>query len=442
MHRILDILSRTKQYVNMSCENSEKHTATEDSKAFGGLNEVAPLIFELNVDCFEELFEWLPLADLRALRQTCKRLKQVVDYYIKTFYPLVLRKLKIRNYELEYLCRTNRTCFKLIDHIDFLTGLSAAQTESIKYFLGQLKWISIESSQIEGDFNEVFLKYCAHLKCLSISKVRSGNVIGGGNDWLLRQYATLDHIMLNTFSYLNLEMETIELRTFFLLNPNIRIFSTSFEFLWVNRKWILESDIKLDQLNIGGSCSEELPMRLIWSLLKQLGERQFYKRLHITALWINQDDLDQIGSLHALEQLNLKSVAIKITLPQLINLKELNVYAYEFFEDLEISASNLVNVEQVYIAFASINDTMPFVRRCANVKQIKINHLENGIYFKNGIIDLSALNTERKKLNGAHKITMYVSEKIYLANKWMSKTNFDLVELKRNQSCKQQNVFW
>ena len=46
-------------------------------------------ILKLDVDCFEELFEWLSLADLRALRQTCKRLKLVVEYFIKTNYPAV-----------------------------------------------------------------------------------------------------------------------------------------------------------------------------------------------------------------------------------------------------------------------------------------------------------------------------------------------------------------
>lgn len=46
------------------------------------LNTESPEILRLYIDCFEEIFEWLSMTDLRRLRKTCKRLKQEVDFNI------------------------------------------------------------------------------------------------------------------------------------------------------------------------------------------------------------------------------------------------------------------------------------------------------------------------------------------------------------------------
>lgn len=404
-------------------------------------DKTPPRIFKLNVDCFEELFDWLSLADLRAFRQTCKRMKRVVDYYIEINYPLVFKRLPIRDYHMDYLRRADPNGFILLNHIDFLTSkLTAVQIEGIKNYLDKVECINIESSQIEGEFNEMFLKFCPNIKCLVISKFRSGKIIGSGNEWLSRQYPTLECIVLHS-SNLNLESETFELQSFFERNPKIQTFSTTFEFLWVNRHWLLESNVRLNQLDIIGACNANLPMDGIWNLVKKLYEQDFYKRLHITASWIeDQEDINQIVSLNGLEKLSLKSICLEFTIPPIAGLKELNIYAYEYFGDLKVH--NLMNLEQLYIAFASLNDILPFVSCCTRLKQIVVNHLEIGTYFKNGIINLVALNNERKKLRRARKISFYVNEKIFLTQKWTTTINFDLIELKRIQSCEREQLFW
>ena len=71
-------------------ENSTMDQNQNGNATIGTPNEQAlSPILRLNVDCFEELFEWLSLADLRSLRQACKRLNQVVDFFIKSNYPAV-----------------------------------------------------------------------------------------------------------------------------------------------------------------------------------------------------------------------------------------------------------------------------------------------------------------------------------------------------------------
>lgn len=53
-------------------------------------NNLLP-IFKLNDDCFGRIFEWFSLYDLKKLRQTCKRMKKIADYYIKLNYRIGLK---------------------------------------------------------------------------------------------------------------------------------------------------------------------------------------------------------------------------------------------------------------------------------------------------------------------------------------------------------------
>lgn len=423
-----DQFSDAKNHELAACDNEIAADESNDKS-----NQPSPL-FQLNVDCFEELFEWLSLADLRALRQSCKRLKRVVDYYIKVNYPLVFIKLPIRDYQLEYFRRTDSNSFNSVNHVTFLTSLlTASRIKDIKHILNRCESIYIESMQIEGDFYDSFLKVCERMKCLSISKIKSNIIIGDGNQWMQRKYPTLEHIILQAVSHINFVTEPLEFRKFFELNLNIQIFSTNFEFLWMNRHWMLGSKIKLDIFDVSGACNGSFNIDSIIDLLRQLYRQQFYNRLHITASWIDDhDEIDQITSLEGLEKLCLRTVYVRINLPPLPKLKQLSFYAYEHF--LELNIDHLMNIEQVYFVFASMNDIARFIAGCAKLTQITVDHLENGVHFKNGIIDLSALNDERQKLANAQMISFYVHETVFLSNKWTQKIKYKLIELKRDQT--------
>lgn len=77
-------------------------------------------IVDLDIDCLEELFEWLSLCDLRALRATCKRMKIAVNYYVRLTYPKGFGKLEIcdsdaenlQNFDIPHFCQ-------LYKHIEF-----------------------------------------------------------------------------------------------------------------------------------------------------------------------------------------------------------------------------------------------------------------------------------------------------------------------------------
>lgn len=49
-------------------------------------NDERPRIFKLNIDCFDEIFDYLSTEDLLGIGQTCKMMQQVVGEYFKKNY--------------------------------------------------------------------------------------------------------------------------------------------------------------------------------------------------------------------------------------------------------------------------------------------------------------------------------------------------------------------
>lgn len=92
----------------------------------------------------------------------------------------------------------------------------------------------------------------------------------------------------------------------------------------------------------------------------------------------------------------------------------------------------LVNLECVFNpSETNTGYLMPFIRNSKKLKEIKMEYFRND----EGDIDPVTMNIEREKLNGAHKVTIYVEEKDYLMIKWKyNKTDFGLIEIKRNDS--------
>lgn len=116
-------------------------------------------------------------------------------------------------------------------------------------------------------------------------------------------------------------------------------------------------------------------------------------------------------------------------LPQLVNLKELILLNVTNVAKMDILANNLVNIERLYIN-ASIDEIMPFIRQSQKLNKIKLASLCK-------VLNLAKINTERKKLAGARKITMYVPNDVFLATKWATRngdTNLEHIEMQRSDS--------
>lgn len=120
----------------------------------GPSKEELPLsLVGLNVDCLEELFEWLSVADLLHLRQTCKRFKKIVDYYIKTNYPIVGR-FELRDSNFEIFRRMDDSSIELIQELDVSIGpeFNVAQFQLIKNILNDKHFLLAIAKTHAGPF--------------------------------------------------------------------------------------------------------------------------------------------------------------------------------------------------------------------------------------------------------------------------------------------------
>lgn len=396
-------------------------------------NESQPNMFKLNVDCFEHLFEWLSLKELLVFRCTSKRMKAVVDYYIKLNYPHLLH-LCVPNFRQgKFLksCRMHPNYFESIKHLHIWgSKYIGVQIDGIKFILNRLETLKLWNVRIAGDFYEIILKHCPRLKFLSVKM--GVKPIGTSNEWLIRQYSTLESI--------EIEMDFVcsELLEFFKQNPNVRDFSTNFSCLWHNRNQILESSIKLDRLNV----NIDSHLFEFYHIINNLSDHGFYKqliaRLHFgpNPEWA-ESQLQNLWSHCNLETFILCTLD-DFLIPVVKNIKQLDIL------NLDISSltTNFVNLERVFVLTATLNAIQSFMSHAPKLKQVRVTSLIHGNGEMPNVHDFLTLNEERKKLVGACKVTIYIDEEIFLKLKWSSKLNFGMVELKRLNSCKKENSWW
>lgn len=423
----------------------------------------SPPIFKLNVDCMDEIFEYLPLNDLYSLGQTCKHMRKKAGEYFKrnfksadkfgsdhgifTVYSDHEGVIDQRTQTLGFIQYINRIAhdnktiapllyielltdrFESIKHI-YLANLmlNSVKVECLRRLLAKVETVQIRRCSMDNDLHRVLLKFCKNLKQLHVQENIQEVFNRYANSWLLRQYPLLEHFELIPTSY-----EMHELNVFLEKNPTIHSFSTELECLWENRVDFLNSTAKLEKLevkifqrNIDASF-----MQKHCDLLNDLFKCGFYKWLRMCINKVDQRGSDLLCTLNRLEMLCIRNFSRCFSLPLLAGLRELVIFDGANCTDMDILARSLVNLRRLYLANATIDDLLPFIRHSQQLNKIMaLLRLDE----TKGVLDLAKLNTEREKLNGATKVTVYVTDDIFLATKWTIRNgdlNLSLVEIKR-----------
>lgn len=414
----------------------------EDQVATDELNndKLPSKIFQLNINSFEKLFEWMSLNELLALRQTCKRIKQIVNSYIQSNYP----KLSILQY-------TNGICFDELSEsdLDFLENLKFQNIQTDELELNQIEKCALILSRLKSikvnvnercDLYEALLHRCPNLSSLSISSEGAlQKIIGSGIDWLKYQYPALQHFELHVNYEYNEPIDCEEFTSFFQQNPNIQSFCTDAPFLLVNGDSLLKSNIKFDCLCV----HIEDDMGSMCELLYSLYEQQFYKRLHICC-YSDRKEMQHLHRLRALEKLYLQTFFCLPQNYQLTVMNDLIELSMNYSESLpmeilQLIATNFTNLQRIYIKRGLISDIRTFIRVNVKLKKVVVRELVCG--FDIGMKEFLALNRERNALPQATKVTIFIDEKHFLRLKWTAKLNFNLIELKRADSCKTEHYF-
>ncbi|XP_031633899.1 uncharacterized protein LOC116347457 isoform X2 [Contarinia nasturtii] len=415
-----------------------------------------PSIFKLSVECFHKIFDLLSLSDLIAVGQTCKHLQRIagelfrINYTAKVaresngiyisalqsnIFSKFIEKISISGDRLRAYQFVGANCSKLIKYFRVHGNLPRGGFEYVKEILKNIECLELNECVMNDELYENCLKYCVSLKSLYVTRsvrIRDKSIIiGTDNEWLLRSYPTLEYVELADCY----RLENNQLQTFFEKNPNIHTFSTDSRTLWVNRHIFFESNIKLDVLaidaeqnSIVGENNQLISMvDCIYTLLNELYERKCFKSLNLyMTILTNQENVNKLLSLKAIDILH--GDIRQIDHP-LVDLKVAGFFTAEG----AVNTQNLPNVQQLYTINITVDRIWLVIRSWPKLKEIRIRHLFEGIQYRK--LDLVALNRERRKLAGAQKITIYLTEDDYLAIKWTTRfTDLDLIQVKRLES--------
>lgn len=423
-------------------------------------------LFKLNIDCLDEVFEFLSLDDLISIAQSCKPLQRATAQFFQRNFAA---KRKTCENDGIYMCWPPRNITIFSQYIEKVSifgrfsspynfiGLNCTrqlkeirmgeidlthyEIDCIKKFLSQSEVVGLDQCYMRHDFYAFFLKLCPNLRILSVSRSSfdrdRGGIIGSDNEWLLQTYPKLELLELNDLY----ELKMNELNIFFANNPNVRTFSTDVKSLMRNRNSLLQSSAQLDTLAIEyhhpyNLDSELDPIHIaevVYNLLLELQRHQFFKHLHLYITFLDHHNLLQ--KLYALDSLQMLAGYVTRIERPMLSIRELAINKGLNITDMHTFPAKLPNLERIYFSDVTSDQILPFVSSSPKLTQMKIDSLLDGIHLVNGVLDLRALNNARGKLTKVRKLTIFVNERIYLATKWMLlDLNFKLIELKRGES--------
>lgn len=419
--------------------------------------EQTAAILKLDIDCFEEAFDYLRLKDLVSVSETCKRLHQVAGYCFQQTYLgsavcednrrgirslqyggtkfgvnnllRFIQKIEIRSEGFQHFFDA-RSELRLLNQIHIRNLERADMDRMKKIYMGKLEVLRMEKCKLGENIHEI-LDQCVRLRHLSIENCKTNF------DWSNRKYPTLEYLKLESLSSKLIR----GIAMFLELNPNIRKFAITSITLWENRDQFMSANIKLDELAIEVHCFDIVEWKTICDLLNELHKRGFYRKLQLylvgTSGIQNRELIDQLTNVNELIKVLFFFFSDPFALSPLKNLEEIYVDRSKYIADLEILPYNLINFKRIHFYAASIDDIMPLIKRSVKMQRIKVDILEGGVHFNENtkVIDLLTLNRTREQLTDAKKMTLYVTDRIYLATKWAMKgTDFGFIRLKRLSS--------
>lgn len=428
-----------------------------------------PLVLRVFIHCGNDIFDCLSLKDLHSLSKTCKIIQRVTGEYFQCnfkfaenfsakdgIYTLysdnkgVINQItqtsgfnQFINYIPHYYEKMEPLLyisshsgeFESIRHIYWVClQIDCEKVQYLRDIWSKIEYIQINQCTLQGDLYETLLKFCVNLKKINLHDDLGCISPKENNAWLLRRYPLLEHVHLIPRQAFKID----ELKTFFKNHPNIRSFSTSSNFLWENRHELFDSNVKFDTLEIeiwnkyfyfrASDCTPDtISLKSICSLLNELHKNGFYKRLHFYLKHIDQECCDELLSLRGLVKLKIKHLNGIYSLPRLTGLKSLDLLRDVNTRSIDELAIGLANLEDLYIKNISCDDILPFIQHSLKLRRIYAD-------INNGSLNLLKLNNERAKLRGAHKVTIFVNDNIFLTTKWSTQNgdiNLNFIEMKR-----------
>lgn len=111
-----------------------------------------------------------------------------------------------------------------------------------------------------------------------------------------------------------------------------------------------------------------------------------------------------------------------VSVSNMVNLKHLCVFNTSHIKHFDLVLEKLTNLTTIEFCNQRIAEISYLIKKLPKLRRIRFNVIQDGPHFEDDILNLSALNNERKKCANACNLTMYVRESIYLATKGAART--------------------
>lgn len=240
------VSEKSPREVSRSLESNKREKRTKEC--------VSPKIFKLDIDCFDEIFEYLSLKDLDSFGKTCKTMQQVTGEYFKRNFKLAEKftnddgiytictgmghRVNISGFNqfINYISHYHNELgplqyiqghgneFASINEIYFVcSGIEPSTVESLKEILPKIEVVRVRQCNIVGDFYDKLLKFCGNLKEIYVQDDVGDIVKERKNPWLQREYPSLEIFQLTARN----SFKVNDLNSFFERNPSIRTFMTT-----------------------------------------------------------------------------------------------------------------------------------------------------------------------------------------------------------------------
>lgn len=417
---------------------------------------------DLEDDCFERIFEWLPLNELFSLSRTCHRLHRLVGKYFQEKYPDARMKivsfksngqlsieLEPHNIEIRYFKRFIKN-IKIMPDSDVytvepmdlfaylklnccqnLTKLIMSQidyfqsaelyADSVREQLKYLKYIEFDRCFIE-DIHCAFLRHCQQLESLTLKITKnfhSNALFNYGITWTYQRYTALKKFRF----FFNGDTYFVELDSFFSQNSQIDSVTCANPFVV---KSVLKNALKLrqltlynvdaiflanvhqilhkhcEQIQVLNICCVQNPMKLSSEQIESIGSLKAFQGFQF---WENHQHRNALSMATALKHINhLKMLSVelytvKLSMEMLMNIIECCPNLERLHLDAMIGSESFGNLR-----FKDI--ILPLIQNLSKLYEITIHCPYFDLTFCTQT-DLIELNAARSNLNNACALTIY-----------------------------------
>lgn len=397
-----------------------------------------PPYLKLIADCWEHIFDYLPLKEIISIGQTCTRMQKMTGYYLREYFPEILCTIDGRSTRITYSDRfplqtdlrqyisklcidgnvdyyLDATTFSAVNTLIFSSvELSKNQIEYTKNLLAMVEHIQLKYCVLPDEFFVHLIALCPKLKSLHIQCCRMDD--NALHTLFLQSYPSLEYLQFQPLPrWANMQIN--EMQQFLENQPNLKHFEMDYRVLWANRHLLNETNTRLDLLTVRFPPTHDDSLYYYFvDYLQMLHKRGFYKTLNLSFDYSETENnfeylSNATSKLSALEMLNTPTDSI-VDLSRLTNLKQLEIRAYDSGSLIENVARNLKKLKRLTFYTASMGDILPFVRHSKRLKTINVYHSHDIV------LDLHKLNEERKQLEDACPVSICVLENVYLPTKW------------------------